>query len=178
MACFESKQWSTTSSLLLETIKPPRTTKNPNKSRKNIKKKHHQRSHQKPWKSHGSFMGIPIQNKAKTQPFNPSTTPRGVSGVPAAWRPRRRRNLRPAAAEWHASLGMDPSFFMVCYGMLMIMIWDFRISEDPLWYVDDFFKSHPHISHFLRPGLKNHQFIWLVSCYGMLWSGMLMSMGL
>jgi hypothetical protein len=130
-----------------------------------------------PWLFHGDSHSKQGKNPT-LQPFNPSTTPRGVSGVPAAWRPRRRRNLRPAAAEWHASLGMDPSFFMVCYGMLMIMIWDFRISEDPLWYVDDFFKSHPHISHFLRPGLKNHQFIWLVSCYGMLWSGMLMSMGL
>ena len=70
MACFESKQWSTTSSLLLETIKPPRTTKNPNKSRKNIKKKHHQRSHQKPW-------GFPFKTRQKPnpstlQPFNDS----------------------------------------------------------------------------------------------------------
>jgi len=64
MACFERKQWSTTSSLLLETIKPPTTKKNPNKSRKN-KKKTPPKVPSKTM-SHGSFMGIPIQNKAKT----------------------------------------------------------------------------------------------------------------
>ena len=149
-----------------------RTPTNLAKTKKNTTKgpiKNHE-----PWLFHGDSHSKQGKNT------NPSTTPRGVSGVPAAWRPRRRRSLRPAAAGWHAFLGMDPWFFMVCYGMLMIMIWDFIGSIMVCWW---FFSNFIPIFHnFLMAGSKKpsiylagfmlwYVMIWDVNDYGIITIG-------